>query len=118
MQPLRTQSHDRSVFMSALRVFLAAALISGAFSAPALAAANDLYKAKCAACHGADGSGDTPMGKKFKIRDLGSADVQKQSDEELQNIIAKGKPPMPKFEKTLDAAQIQQLVAYIRSLKK
>lgn len=118
MQTLRTQWHDRSVFTWALRVFLAAALTCGTFSAPAFAAGNDLYKAKCAVCHGADGSGDTPMGKKFKIRDLGSADVQKQSDEELQNIIAKGKPPMPRFEKTLDAAQIQQLVAYIRSLKK
>jgi mono/diheme cytochrome c family protein len=118
MQTLRTESHHRSVLTSALRVFLAAALTCGTFSAPAFAAGNDLYRAKCVACHGADGSGDTPMGKKFKIRDLGSADVQKQSDEELQNIIAKGKPPMPGFDKTLDAARIQQLVAYVRTLKK
>jgi len=36
----------------------------------------DTYKAKCAACHGATGAGDTAMGKNLKLRDLGSADVQ------------------------------------------
>lgn len=117
MQTTKTKSVDRPFLASALGVLIAAVL-TATFSAPAFAAAADTYKAKCAACHGADGSGATAMGKKFKLRDLGSADVQKHSDEELQTIIAKGKPPMPTFEKTLDAAQIQELAAYIRTLKK
>src|SRR5258706_2509401 len=33
-----------------------------------------VYKAKCAGCHGADGSGQTAMGKAMKLRDLGSAE--------------------------------------------
>ena len=111
------QACNRPFFVSALRLFVVAAFTAGTFSAPALAAAKQTFKAKCAACHGADGSGATPMGKKFKLRDLRSADVQKQSDEDLQNIIAKGKPPMPAFAKTLDAAAIQELVAHIRSIK-
>ena len=31
----------------------------------------DLFEAKCASCHGADGKGDTAMGKNLKLRDPG-----------------------------------------------
>ena len=34
------------------------------------------YKAKCSACHGADGKGDTAMGKKMGLMDLASPEVQ------------------------------------------
>ena len=117
MQTQKTKSCKRPFFAPALRLFIVAAFTASTFSLPALAAGEDTYKAKCAACHGKDGSGATPMGKKFKLRDLRSADVQNQPDDDLQKIIAKGKPPMPAFEKTLDAAKIQELVAYIRSIK-
>ena len=89
------------------------------WGAPAAAddgAAN--YKAKCAMCHGADGKGDTPVGKKMGIRDLTSADVQKMSDEELITITTKGKNKMPAYENKLSAAQIKDLVTYIRQLAK
>ena len=76
------------------------------------------YKAKCAMCHGADGKGDTPVGKKMGIRDLTSADVQKMSDEELITITTKGKNKMPGYENKLSAAQIKDVVAYIRQLAK
>ncbi len=75
------------------------------------------YKAKCAACHGADGKGDTSMGKMMKIRDLGSADVQSQSDADLTNIITNGKGKMPKYDGKLTPDQINGLVKYIRTLK-
>ncbi len=97
------------------RTFFVRSLAICALASTAFASGEETYKAKCVACHGVDGSGATPMGKKFKLRDLRSADVQKQSDAELQSIIAKGKPPMPAFGKTLDAAKVQELVAYIRS---
>lgn len=85
---------------------------------PASASGADTYKARCVACHGADGSGNTPMGKRFQIKDLRSADVQKQSDADLTNIITNGKSPMPAYGKTLSAADIQGLVAYLRTLAK
>ena len=69
-------------------------------------------------CHGPDGSGDTAMGKKMKIRDLRSADVQKQTDAQLAEIIAKGKSPMQGYDKTLDKAKIDDVVAYLRELGK
>jgi mono/diheme cytochrome c family protein len=75
------------------------------------------YKGKCAMCHGADGSGNTPLGKKENIRDLRSADVQKQTDDQLLAIILKGKGKMPGYEKSLGADQCKALVAHIRSLK-
>jgi cytochrome c6 len=76
------------------------------------------YKAKCASCHGADGSGQTPVGKSMKLRALGSADVQKQSDKELEAFIANGKGKMPAYKGKLTDAQIAAVVAHIRTLKK
>jgi cytochrome c553 len=82
--------------------------------------APDIYKAHCSACHGVNGAGDTMLGKNLKLRPLGSAEVQKQSDEELASIISKGKSRnrMPAFERKLSKDQIATLVRYIRSLKK
>ena len=117
MPTQKTKSCNRPFFASAYRLFIAAVFTASIFSSPALAAGEETYIAKCAACHGKDGSGATPMGKKFKLRDLRSAEVQQQSDDQFQNVIAKGKPPMPAFTKTLNAAKIQELVAYIRSMK-
>jgi cytochrome c6 len=77
-----------------------------------------LYKTKCVVCHGADGKGETTIGKTNKVRDLGSADVQGQSDDLIAGIVGNGKGKMPAYGKSLKADQIKDLVAYIRSLKK
>lgn len=76
------------------------------------------YKAKCAACHGADGSGNTAVGKSLKLRDLRSADVQKQTDQELTAMITNGKGAMPAYKDKLTGDQINQLVGFIRQLAK
>ena len=76
------------------------------------------YKARCAMCHGPDGKGDTAMGKKFGLKDLGSAEVQGQSDADLTTTITKGKDKMPAYGDKLSKEQIDGLVKYIRSLKK
>jgi mono/diheme cytochrome c family protein len=78
----------------------------------------ETFKAKCASCHGADGAGATAVGKAMKVRDLGSADVQAQTDDQLFNVVAKGKGKMPGYEKTLGADKCKELVAHIRTLKK
>ncbi len=77
----------------------------------------DIFKGKCAACHGADGKGTTGMGKALKLRDLSSADVQKQSDADLVNIITNGKEKMPKYDGKLTKEQINDVVKYVRTLK-
>jgi cytochrome c6 len=86
-------------------------------SAPAkadTAAGEATFKAKCAACHGADGKGKEAM----KTTDMGAADVQKMSDADLGKTISEGKPPKMPAYKTLTPEQVKDLVGYIRSLKK
>jgi mono/diheme cytochrome c family protein len=73
-----------------------------------------LYKAKCSACHGATGKGDTPMGKKMGLRDFASPEVQKISDGKLTAIIADGKGKMPSYGKSLKPEQIKELVRHVR----
>jgi cytochrome c6 len=68
------------------------------------------YKAKCAMCHGADGS-------KIAGHDLSSAAVQGTSDADLSAVIANGKGKMP-ASKSLKPDQVTALVAYVRTLKK
>ncbi|MBI2817378.1 MAG: cytochrome c [Acidobacteria bacterium] len=98
--------------------FVVLAILS--ISAHLVRAADDtaaLYKTKCASCHAADGSGNTPVGKNLKIPDLTSADVQKKSDQVLADITEKGKGKMPPT-KGITSEQAKQLVAHIRTLKK
>ena len=76
------------------------------------------FKAKCVMCHGADGGGETAMGKKVNAADLRDEKVQSKKDDELAATISKGKNKMPAFEEKLDAEQIKAVVAFIRSLKK
>jgi mono/diheme cytochrome c family protein len=63
--------------------------------------APETFKAKCASCHGPDGAGATSVGKAMKARDLRSAEVQKQSDTDLQKIISDGKGKMPPYKDKL-----------------
>ena len=76
------------------------------------------FKAKCVVCHGADGKGETPTGKSLQARDLGSTEVQSQSDADLAAIITNGKGQMPSFDGKLTPDQIKDVVKYIRTLKR
>ena len=98
---------------------LAAVMLAGTFlfSLPAkadTAAAAATYKAKCAACHGADAKGKEAL----KTQDFASAAVQGMSDAELTSLISDGKGKMPGYSKSLKPEQISDLVAYIRSFGK
>ena len=77
-----------------------------------------LFKSKCVACHGPEGKGDTPTGKKLGARDLGSTEVQSQSDAQLVELVTKGKGKMPAYGKTLKDDDIKDLVGYVRELAK
>jgi cytochrome c6 len=93
-----------------------AAAVTLPLTARAQNASETLYKAKCAACHAADGSG-SPIGKKMGVHDFTAADVQKMSDADLSGTIATGKNKMPKYG-SLRPEDIKGLVVYIRTLKK
>ncbi|MBV8052950.1 MAG: cytochrome c [Acidobacteriaceae bacterium] len=103
---------------NACRAITGILAIAVVFSTCAMAQGGaDLFKSKCAMCHGPDGKGETAMGKTLKLRDLGSAEVQGQSDADLTNIITNGKGKMPKYDGKLTGDQITDLVKYIRTLK-
>ena len=92
----------------ALVMFAFVALTGTAF---ADGAAN--YKAKCAMCHGADGSGSTPMGKKLELKDLKAS---KLSEAEMTELVTKGKGKMPAAK--LSGAEIKEVVSYVRGMQK
>jgi cytochrome c6 len=78
-----------------------------------------VYKTKCAACHAADGSGSSAMGKTLGTPDLRGDAVQKETDAQLIDSIANGKgKKMPAYKGKLTDDQIKDLVAYIRDLAK
>lgn len=95
----------------------AALLVIGAMPALAGGAADGaaVFKAKCAMCHGADGK---KVNKATGVRDLTSAEVQKQSDADLVKITADGKGKMPAYKSKLSADEITAVVAHIRALAK
>lgn len=77
-----------------------------------------VYKAKCAACHGADLTGKPAA----KIPSLISDDAKKASDADLTDMIANGgkdKEAMHAFaDKGVTPDQVKMLVAYIRGAQK
>ena len=80
--------------------------------------AESTYKAKCAACHGADGKGNTSPGKALGVHDFTSETVTKMSDADLIGTVTAGKNKMPAYGKSLKDTEIKDLVAYIRELGK
>ena len=83
----------------------------------------DLYKTNCARCHGADGSGDTPLGQQYNAPDFTSPDWWHQHKDstkrgKMLSTVANGKGDMPAFDKKLTRSQIELLVDYVRRLRK
>jgi cytochrome c553 len=88
------------------------------FAAAAPALAEDgaaLYKAKCASCHGAEGKGDTPVGKALKVKPLAGT---KLSPAEIEKVAAEGRPGTKMLAiKGLSADQYQAIAAHVKAMK-
>ena len=82
------------------------------------AAVSDLFVQKCALCHGKDGAGQTIKGKKLKLKDIRSAEVQKLTDAQMTDLMVKGKGDMQSYAKELSAQQMKDLVSFMRSIAK
>jgi len=85
--------------------------------------ADDLFRQNCARCHGAEGRGDTPLGKTLNAPDFTDTDWwQKHSDitssKSLAGIVNHGKGGMPAFGKKLTRTEINLLVGYVRKFRK
>ena len=108
----------RKFLQSAVAVAVVIALFSFCLPAAHADDAATVYKSKCAMCHAADGSGNSPTGKAMKVTDLRSEEVQKKTDAQLIEITTNGKAKMPAFKGKLTEPQIKEVVTYIRELGK
>ena len=80
--------------------------------------AKQQFKQKCAMCHGADGKTPSILGKNLGSPDLSSDKVQKMSDKDLREVLLHGKDRMPAYEKSLGEKNIDEMVKYVRGIKK
>ncbi len=78
----------------------------------------DTYKANCVMCHGEAGDASTPAGKRFKAASFMSPEVVKKSDADLFTIAKSGKGDMPPWSDSLTDKELQEVIAYIRTLQK
>ncbi|MGZ4961251.1 MAG: c-type cytochrome [Limisphaerales bacterium] len=102
-------------------------VIAIALTLPIVATAADtkaLYEKDCAKCHGADGKGQTKMGKKLGAKDYTDAKVQADLTDEAAFKATKeglkdkdGKVLMKPAVGTSDA-EIKELTVYMRAFKK
>ena len=115
---------SRTLVMMALGVLLTPALAVAAGDA---AKGLDLFKQNCAACHGESGKGDGPAAASLnpKPRDFSDKAVMSGiDDKKIVEIVQKGGAAvgksalMPPLGAALNEAQIQDIVAYIRTLAK
>lgn len=87
------------------------------------ASASENWDNLCAKCHGADGKGETKIGKKLHVKDYTDAKVQADlKDADMAKAISDGikdggKEKMKSFKGDLSEAEITDLVAHIRKFK-
>ena len=103
-------------------IFAGALIAAGAAIALAAPVAEN-WENHRAKCHGADGKGQTKAGKKLNVKDYTDAKVQADmKDEDMikataDGVFEKGKERMKAYKDELSAAEIKELVAYIRKFK-
>lgn len=108
--------HTINLTVAGVAFAAAAALSSGAPAA-------ENWENLCAKCHGADGKAQTKVGKKLNVRDYTDPKVQAAlKDPEMVKAIAdgvleNGKEKMKGYKAEISAAEINDLVAFIRKLK-
>ena len=105
-------------------LLLAGFVLAAAATASYSATVGENWENNCTKCHGEDGKGQTKVGKKLKLKDYTDAKVQAEmKDEEMVKAIADGvndaagKEKMKAYKDELSAAEIKDLVAYIRKFK-
>lgn len=102
-----------------LELLLLTSMVARAAFAADAQAGQAVFDKSCKGCHGADGTPNAAVAKMLKadIPDLKSSEVQALSDDDMKNIITNGKGKM-KPVKTVSGATLDDVVAYVRSLKK
>lgn len=78
----------------------------------------------CQKCHGADGKGNTKMGKQSGVKDYTDPKVQAEMKDDKalktikEGIVEKGKKKMDPYREKLNEEEMKALIAYMRAFKK
>jgi len=108
-------------------LFFASVPCALVFSAAVASAADsaETWANNCAACHAKDGAGHTKAGRMNGVKDMTDAQYQQSFTDDQAAARIKdglkddsGKIKMKAFGDSLSDADIKDLVAYVRSLKK
>ena len=83
----------------------------------AQSSAQSNYIAKCQACHGATGAGDTPTGKMLSVKSFADPQVVSLTDDSLTGTLSNGAGKMPAFKNIYSGDQISALVQYLHQLQ-
>lgn len=69
---------------------------------------HEVYGARCARCHGADGGGGIgPSLQEIETR---------LTDDEQRDVLRNGRKSMPRFDSVLDATEIDAVIRYSREI--
>jgi len=110
-EEIQMKTH-KTILVLWLASMLAIPMLVAAQDSPA-----DIFKAKCAMCHGPEGNASTSMAKNMGLKPLTDPGVKKMSDADLTALITNGKGKMPAMKGKLTDDQTGSLTKYIHSLK-
>ena len=102
------------------QLLLTLALLLPCLASVSAAEVGAVFENNCAACHGLDGSANTPQGRKLKAKDLRAstltdADIERQIREGSKT--KSGSTVMPAFGRDLTDAQIQEAIRTVKSFR-
>ena len=106
--------------MTQLCLITAATLMAATLNSSA-ADGSAIFTKECVKCHGADGKGDTPMGKKLKMKDM-TAELAKLTEAKIESTVKEGvkegdKVRMKAFP-DMSEADVKAVAKYVLTLKK
>ena len=102
---------------------LTVVILAGMAGTARAADAKATYEKDCAKCHGADGKGDTKMGKKLGAKDYTDAKVQTEMKDDkafkaIKEGLKDGDKTLMKPTEGVTDDEIRALVKHMRSFKK
>jgi cytochrome c6 len=89
---------------------------SPAASVDEFASAKANYAKNCEACHGPEATGGLVKvdNKQIKVPSLKAEHALKHTDDKITKMITNGEEEMPAFKDKMSAAEIQDMVRYVR----
>src|SRR6266581_2891909 len=105
-------------------ILLAVAFFIAAMTSMRAAEVKENWEKHCQKCHGADGKGQTKMGRQSGVKDYTDLKVQEELKDEnavkiiKEGIVEKDKKKMDPYKDKLSDEEIKALITYIRAFKK